>query len=1484
MGRTVPASITALIGQKNLRAPVWLLKWELDTGTKFYSSGEQVTYAGNVYEANRIVSIPSFEAGLVDRKRRDFSKLTIQLDDLPDVGGSFPFVALDALEVFEDKRITIYCYSPDALDAVLFWWGYSGRPTFNNDYTVDLTASFFWDAIDIPIPRKNIQQAGFRTLRKKRQQDEEAEALPIVYGAGNFFIRPVIYRAQEENGYLNVNFIISSTTAGGAFDAGDIVASKMKLFNITPATAIEVHLGGAVDTVPPNLGRFPLDTEAHNFVAYGYATFPITDEIKDRLDELEADDIRMEIGNGRKLLDTSQPSANPVLILKDLLRDPNNSLGLASGDFDAAAVSSAASYAGARYSTRYEIPGRTEEQRPLIETVQSILGDFHGFITFDNGLVQISVKRNTGESAAAVFATIDSGIGGRTIHNDDVKVWERDSSEISNQATIQYFTQGRKKRTVRLVDTAAQTRAGGTLVKVVDDERVSLGLTDETQAAINGAITVREELNGNLFCEFAVPIFDAIDISPGQVIEVRSPRIFNNASNKDWRVIKQSIETGDEPLIRMTCQVYKAAFYNDDTAGLGVDLLRGDEDTSAQGRPPDVTPDSLIVVDTGTNDTEGRLATIQATCTFPAVDLASEQAEGTFRQLPWAGVQLWWHYTDEPLHKARLGLEIKYSGNGNALQVAGDFQVDWHKNRSIQCHFVAIGHNRSRAPLGYIPDPTKASHLTANLSATGATASVAVTTAFAVDDFVFIEREIDKVLSKTASSITFVNAAGVRTAQFDTEAIAHPSGTEIAVAKLSYPSLIIPLTAPRFTYPVVTGVVARQRGDGVRFKWSDVNADNQEKYYLYWSTDADAGSNAAKLGVNNPTWYLTDPNGPPAGVNLVKVDGLAHKVLQEDIGAAGTTIRARVAARNGKRNFSSTLSSLVSNILGDDAVPTVSTAPKVQAKKQGIKVRAILPTTNMKTFGESGKVEHVIRAKDGGGSTLGYLSDNTSGVFVSSGPEFRFDQGKSPGHFYNFNREAALALWATVATLEIWVIVWNAVGQSAASPITTITVSTWEVSDVPQDTAAPTLASPSAPTVQEFFGKLDITCPLPTANINTLEQCQVVMSESSTAPAGNPTVGSEGVVKIKFGQHVTFKPKQRQTANLWFFYRWKNAVNYSVWSSSGNILAADINRPVKDVIGDGPPALPMGFVRSATSGTGHTSTTFVMDGSASAVDDFYNGMVLHVLSLAASSRVREITDYNGATRTATVSPAFDSTPVGALAFEVHFGQARANKSGTGHTATTFVLDSGASGTNDFYSGMSIYIPSEGASDGIQKITDYVGSTKTCTVSPGFASTPSGSHGYVIWNGSIGNNVLDQSGGVFTGVAFRQWRDDETGADILEFVAPTGENGYSLQYAQVQIAKKGNGKVKVDTKVPLSIQSEYRYVPPVDGFVPVARILFANLYREGGSDGKSAWSYWVEMPNNPSVGGVDNFDPSLFPPFEVDFLDDDNLPGSEYPTY
>jgi hypothetical protein len=451
--------------------------------------------------------------------------------------------------------------------------------------------------------------------------------------------------------------------------------------------------------------------------------------------------------------------------------------------------------------------------------------------------------------------------------------------------------------------------------------------------------------------------------------------------------------------------------------------------------------------------------------------------------------------------------------------------------------------------------------------------------------------------------------------------------------------------------------------------------------------------------------------------------------------------------------------------------------------------------------------------------------------------------------------------------------------------VLTVNFTTDADGNVAMDTARP--ATPSAPICQAFIdGNVKVEAEIPTDQIHTISKYRFHMSTSNTAPdRDSPSEGVDGVVKLKKGHlFVMFQRPLTDISAITYYFgvQAKNDIGWSEWSSRTSVLGTEIGRPLTDVIGSGVPSLPIALERSNTGGTsGNSTTTYVLDAGASAVDDSYNGMHLHIPSLAAANRIRKITDYVASTKTLTVDVAWSVTPGNSLAFEIHKGLEVGEKSGTASgITTTVVLGSAASGVDDFYTGMMIYLPASAAADQIRKITDYVGATKTATLETALSVAVATNDCYAISKGSLGYAAINPLSGIITGVPFRVWFDSDTTEDVIEVIMPTGENAFSVQAIQVLGYKKSNGVQRQSFKGNVNATPTYRFPAP-SGYTPIFRLRVQNLFREGGSDGWSDYTYYVE---GYSSAATTNYDPAAFPPIEIDFQDIDSYPSSHYPSY
>jgi hypothetical protein len=342
--------------------------------------------------------------------------------------------------------------------------------------------------------------------------------------------------------------------------------------------------------------------------------------------------------------------------------------------------------------------------------------------------------------------------------------------------------------------------------------------------------------------------------------------------------------------------------------------------------------------------------------------------------------------------------------------------------------------------------------------------------------------------------------------------------------------------------------------------------------------------------------------------------------------------------------------------------------------------------------------------------------------------------------------------------------------------------------------------------------------------------------------------------------------------------------------TDGTSTTSSLVAPGQDItpIATGPLTLPMGLERSATgANVTNTTTTYRLDASASSDNDYYNGMVIHIPSMAATrNRVRTISDYDGTTKVATVSVAWTTAPAGNVAFEVHKGATLGEESGTGHSTTVIKLGAAADGvTDDIYNGYTLFFPAAAAADRIRRITDYVAATKSATLESAVGAAPSNNDAYMLWKGSVGYQNSDQTG-IASGVPFRLYRDARSGDTasgydimVVEVILGTGEEWYTAEQIHWQMVRFNNGNVRDENKIAVTASPAFKLdCPDVITFpaiyTPCVRIRISNPYRLGGMDGWSSWSYYV-LGFQKSVTGNTTYDPFSFPPIDIDPRGEDN---------
>lgn len=469
-------------------------------------------------------------------------------------------------------------------------------------------------------------------------------------------------------------------------------------------------------------------------------------------------------------------------------------------------------------------------------------------------------------------------------------------------------------------------------------------------------------------------------------------------------------------------------------------------------------------------------------------------------------------------------------------------------------------------------------------------------------------------------------------------------------------------------------------------------------------------------------------------------------------------------------------------------------------------------------------------------------------------------------------------------------------GRGNATPLTLNgTFSTSASGSVLADTAIPTLATnpdtgTTGPTVTERHSKIDISCPLPSANINTLDNYQVVLQSANTTITGDPVVGVSDVLVIKYGQNPTFNLSYFASFSDQFYVKFRahNSVGYSVWSVGTN--QNGYNRPIQDFIGTGVPTQSMGLLASGTGAASPANTTTTYNISTADSTDYQAlitaGMVIHLVipTVGAADVVRLASSYSLANHRFTLSVAYSAAPANSIGYEIHQGNTLGEKSGTGHSTTVINLGTlGAALADNTLLGYSVYLPSFNTTSGqdvdeIRKITAHAGGAITLESATAVALANNAC--YLICRGSYGYAAVNPLSGIISAAPFRVWFNSDTVENILEIIMPTGENAFSLQAIDIVGIRKSNGVTRMNFKGNISVTPSYPMIAPA-GFVPIWKARLRNLYRESGSDGWSTYSSNVEGYQNTAVA---NYLPGTYVPPDIDYQGESSYPDSGYPSY
>lgn len=160
-----------------------------------------------------------------------------------------------------------------------------------------------------------------------------------------------------------------------------------------------------------------------------------------------------------------------------------------------------------------------------------------------------------------------------------------------------------------------------------------------------------------------------------------------------------------------------------------------------------------------------------------------------------------------------------------------------------------------------------------------------------------------------------------------------------------------------------------------------------------------------------------------------------------------------------------------------------------------------------------------------------------------------------------------------------------------------------------------------------------------------------------------------------------------------------------------------------------------------------TSTTAVLDGSASGTDDVYNTHVIEIISGKGKGQALDILDYTGSTKTLTFTNQWKIIPDTSSKYVIHVNSGTAAEQTQAETDLTIKLKPSESTVDGFFQKAFIKIIDGTGANQIREIIEYNGSTLTAKIEKSWDTLPDDTSLYAIFG--EGGTCPDQSAATST---------------------------------------------------------------------------------------------------------------------------------------
>jgi hypothetical protein len=199
---------------------------------------------------------------------------------------------------------------------------------------------------------------------------------------------------------------------------------------------------------------------------------------------------------------------------------------------------------------------------------------------------------------------------------------------------------------------------------------------------------------------------------------------------------------------------------------------------------------------------------------------------------------------------------------------------------------------------------------------------------------------------------------------------------------------------------------------------------------------------------------------------------------------------------------------------------------------------------------------------------------------------------------------------------------------------------------------------------------------------------------------------------------------------------------------SGGTVAVRGNFRITDNSGTVNLVTTIPTINQVDNGTAQSATanSITLAATASSTDGQYDPGTVVIIAGTGEGQSRDIIDYDGTTKVATVSKDWRTNPDSTSSYVVitTSGQLHVNEGmAQGGGASTITLNTAASSTDDIYIGQTVFLVGGTGQDQSRIVTDYDGTSKVATVHKAWNTQPTSSTSYVMLPlPAIGDSIVN----------------------------------------------------------------------------------------------------------------------------------------------